>query len=156
MPHPTSPTVARQDLQALQAVLPPGAHLSSPRLGYAHHGIYAGGGRVIHYAGLGRGCRRGPVEETSLEAFADGRGACAIAEVAPRFDGATVVTRARSRLGEDRYRFWTNNCEHFCEWCVSGRSRSPQVEVWREPARRAASLVSFWWRAAHPASWAIR
>jgi hypothetical protein len=39
-----------------------------------------------------------------------------------------VVARARSRLGENRYRLTTNNCEHFCEWCLSGESRSEQVE----------------------------
>jgi hypothetical protein len=29
-----------------------------------------------------------------------------------------------SRLGERRYRILTNNCEHFCEWCLNGASRS--------------------------------
>ena len=37
--------------------LPLGAHLVSPRWGYTHHGIYTGGGRVIHYAGLSEGWR---------------------------------------------------------------------------------------------------
>lgn len=32
------------------------------------------------------------------------------------------------RLGEHRYRLLTNNCEHFCEWCVNGAHRSYQVE----------------------------
>jgi len=26
------------------------------------------------------------------------------------------------------YRLLTNNCEHFCNWCLSGVSRSAQVE----------------------------
>jgi hypothetical protein len=39
-----------------------------------------------------------------------------------------VVARARSRLGEDRYRIASNNCEHFCHWCRSGENRSAQVE----------------------------
>jgi hypothetical protein len=38
------------------------------------------------------------------------------------------VSRARSRLGENRYRLLTNNCEHFSEWSRFGTSRSPQVE----------------------------
>jgi hypothetical protein len=29
-----------------------------------------------------------------------------------------------SRLGEHSYRIPTNNCEHFCEWCLNGASRS--------------------------------
>ena len=38
------------------------------------------------------------------------------------------MRRARSRLGEDRYRLLTNNCEHFCEWCLRDEHRSYQVE----------------------------
>jgi hypothetical protein len=38
------------------------------------------------------------------------------------------VHRARARLGEDRYNVLTNNCEHFCEWCVQGEPRSHQVD----------------------------
>jgi len=33
-------------------------------------------------------------------------------------------------MGEDRYRLLTNNCEHFCEWCLRGTARSFQVEAW--------------------------
>jgi hypothetical protein len=28
----------------------------------------------------------------------------------------------------DRYRFLSNNCEHFAEWCMTGIGRSSQVE----------------------------
>ena len=107
----------------------PGAHLVTPRRGYTHHGIYVGGGRVVHYAGWSRAaltCR--PVEEVSLEQFAGGHGATALADTPRRFAPAEVVARARSRLGEDRYRIASNNCEHFCHWCLSGESRSVQVE----------------------------
>jgi len=58
-----------------------GAHLTTSRRGYSHHGVYVGRGR-----------------------------------------------RARSRLGENDYRLLTNNCEHFYNWCLSGVSRSAQVE----------------------------
>jgi hypothetical protein len=33
-------------------------------------------------------------------------------------------------VGEDCYRLFTNNCEHFCEWCLRGEPRSYQVEAW--------------------------
>lgn len=33
-----------------------------------------------------------------------------------------------SRIGEDRYHVLTNNCEHFCEWCVHAEQRSYQVD----------------------------
>jgi hypothetical protein len=32
-----------------------------------------------------------------------------------------------SRVGENRYRLLTNNCEHFCNWCLWGKSYSEQV-----------------------------
>ncbi|MNG28404.1 NC domain protein [compost metagenome] len=40
-----------------------------------------------------------------------------------------MVRRALSRMGENRYRVLTNNCEHFCNWCLYGRSTSAQVRV---------------------------
>ena len=107
----------------------PGAHLVTPRFGYEHHGIYVGNGRVVHYAGLSRALLlRGPVQEVSLEEFADGRAVSIKSRPLPRFAPAEIVARARSRLGENRYRLTSNNCEHFCEWCLSGESRSEQVE----------------------------
>ena len=45
---------------------PMGAHIVAQRRGYIHHGIYVGAAKVVHYAGLSRGLRRGPVEEISL------------------------------------------------------------------------------------------
>ena len=49
-----------------------------------------------------------------------------------------IVERARSRIGEQRYRITTNNCEHFCEWCLRGESRSEQVERWLAWPRKVA------------------
>ena len=43
-------------------------------------------------------------------------------------DPATVVQRARSKLGEEKYCPLTNNCEHFAMWCKTGKSSSDQVE----------------------------
>ena len=105
-----------------------GAHLVTPRLAFAHHGIYVGGGHVVHYGALTRQFRRVPVEEVSLALFAHGHAVFARPHPAPRFDCHEVIRRARSRLGENRYRLLRNNCEHFCEWCVQGVSRSLQVE----------------------------
>jgi len=125
---------------------PLGAHLVTPRRGYTHHGIYAGAGRVIHYRGLAHGLRRGPVEEVSLAGFAAGRAVRIHAHVAPRFDREEIVRRARSRLGENRYRLLTNNCEHLCEWCVQGCSRSSQVAGYSRVIRplllKAADVVA--------------
>ncbi|HXD07380.1 MAG TPA: lecithin retinol acyltransferase family protein [Burkholderiaceae bacterium] len=120
--------------------LPIGAHLTSPRRGYVHHGIYVGGGRVIHYSGFSSAFRAGPVREVSLEEFTRGRGYAVRPRVAPGFSAESIVARARSRVGEDSYRFWSNNCEHFCEWCIDGRSRSAQVERWLPLLRRVARV----------------
>jgi Lecithin retinol acyltransferase len=121
------------------------AHLVTARFGYKHHGIYVGAGRVIHYSGLARGWRSGPVEEISLADFARGRAVWVIqhANANAGLVAGEVVARARSRLGESDYRLLSNNCEHFCRWCVLGESRSVQIEFWQElPARARASVQS--------------
>jgi hypothetical protein len=105
-----------------------GAHLVTPRLGFAHHGIYVGGGNVVHYGALARHFRRASVEEVSLAFFVHGHALYLRPHTAQRFDGHEVIRRARSRLGENRYGLLRNNCEHFCEWCVHGVARSLQVE----------------------------
>jgi len=118
-----------------------GTHLVTLRRSYSHHGIYVGGGKVVHYAGFSSGIHRGPVKEVSLTEFASGRAISVKPVVDPRFSGAQVAARARSRLGEDRYRLTTNNCEHFCTWCVYGESRSEQVETFRASPRRAVAFA---------------
>jgi Lecithin retinol acyltransferase len=107
---------------------PLGAHMVTPRRGYTHHGIYVGGGRVVQYGGLSWGLRRDPVEEVPLSQFSHGRPVWVRVVGSRWFDQHEVVRRARRRLGEDRYSVLTNNCEHFCEWCVRGQHRSYQVD----------------------------
>jgi hypothetical protein len=68
------------------------------------------------------------VEEVPLARFVGGREVSIKPHAFARFSPQEAVARARSRLGEDRYRLTTNNCEHFCEWCLSGQSRSEQVD----------------------------
>jgi hypothetical protein len=119
-----------------------GAHLVSPRRGYTHRGIYAGNGRVIHYAGLSRTLSRGPVEEVPLEQFAADRPVSIHCREPLPYARDEIVRRARSRLGEDRYRVLTNNCEHFTEWAQSGLSRSLQVERWIRPATFTVRLAA--------------
>jgi len=123
---------------APNAMPPLAAHVVTSRPGYTHHGIHVGNGRVVHYSGLSRGWRGGPVEEVSLAEFARGRAIRIRPHAGALFERDTVVARARSRLGEDRYRAMSNNCEHLCEWCIYGESRSHQVEMLRLRLRRAA------------------
>lgn len=42
-------------------------------------------------------------------------------------DRATVIQRARSKLGEKQYSPFNNNCENFAMWCKTGKSSSDQV-----------------------------
>lgn len=107
---------------------PIGAHLVTRRWGYTHHGIYVGRGRVVQYGGLSFGLRRGPVEEVTLLQFSSGRTTWNRLSKSEALNREEVVRRAISRLGENRYHVLRNNCEHFCEWCVSGEHRSYQVE----------------------------
>jgi Lecithin retinol acyltransferase len=109
---------------------PLGAHLVTPRRGYLHHGIYVGARKVVHYSGLAHGLRRGPVEEVPFAHFARGQRVWVRWNAPSDFGFREVICRARSRVGEDHYRLLTNNCEHFCEWCLRGTARSFQVEAW--------------------------
>lgn len=117
-------SLAEADVEASISL---GAHLVSERDGYWHHGIYAGNGQVIHYGGFHHAAGRRPVEAISLRSFAAGRPMGVRGEPAAVYLGSDAVARARSRLGEDKYRLLTNNCEHFCTWCVCGVARSEQV-----------------------------
>jgi hypothetical protein len=121
---------------------PIGSQIVTPRWGYLHHGIYVGDGKVVHYAGLCFGIHRGPVEEVTLSRFAGGRLVWIRSDGASMFDPQETVRRARSRLGEDRYRLFTNNCEHFCEWCLRGTPRSRQVEeLLRKPLQALRAML---------------
>ncbi|MGN6318676.1 lecithin retinol acyltransferase family protein [Trinickia sp.] len=112
--------------QAAHAIQP-GAHLVSDRDGYTHHGIYVGNGLVIHYGGFHESSARRPVEYVALRGFCAGRSVRVQPEPGAIYGAEEAVERAKSRLGEDRYRLLTNNCEHFCTWCVRGVGRSEQV-----------------------------
>jgi hypothetical protein len=85
---------------------------------------------------------RKPVEEVSLEQFAQGRPLFVVEHGEACLDVDTVICRARSRLGEKRYRLFTNNCEHFVEWCLHDVARSFQAET----ALSYPTMVSEWFR----------
>lgn len=106
-----------------------GAHLVSPRMGYSHHGIYAGNGIVIHYSGLAEGFSKGGIWSTTLEDFALGKGFTIRQHFKPTYDTEESVQRAQARVGEDQYNVIFNNCEHFVTWCILGVASSSQIEA---------------------------
>jgi len=120
-----------------------GAHLATSRLWYTHHGIYIGSGKVVHYAGLSRYWRSGPVEEVTLSDFVAGHPVWIVDHAESTYSAHEIVGRARSRVGERDYRLLTNNCEHFCNWCVSGFSRSAQIGRPLEFSSRALSFSNY-------------
>jgi hypothetical protein len=106
-----------------------GAHLVTPWFGFAHHGIYVGDGQVIQYGALMFNLIRKPVEEVSMAQFASGRAVFVVQHAEHCMSAVEIVQRARSRLGEKHYRLFTNNCEHFAEWCLHDVGRSFQAET---------------------------
>lgn len=104
-----------------------GDHLWVKRRGYTHHGIDAGDGTVLHYAGYPwQRNVTAKVERTTWDKFAKGA-PVNVCEVSGDVNRDAVVQRAESRLGEQKYNLITNNCEHFARWCVEGEERSTQV-----------------------------
>ena len=125
---PNAAAAARQITGLRQGSLAPGTHLMTSRRVYMHHGIYVGRGMVVHYAGLSRFLHSGPVEEVTMSRFSKGRPVRIMEYSESKYSPQEIVRRARSRLGENEYQVLSNNCEHFCNWCISGRSHSTQVE----------------------------
>lgn len=119
---------------------PVGSHLISSRRFYTHHGIYLGDGDVAHYSGFCILFKSGPIEVTNLERFANGKTVCMVQEQC-EFSNDEIASRARSRIGESQYRLLSNNCEHFCSWCVSGESYSAQVNACLHFPRYLFSLI---------------
>lgn len=111
------------------SVLSVGDHLRSPRLGYTHHGLYVGGGSVIHYSGFANGMSSGVIEVTTIDAFRNDDPFYIESHLFRLYDGDESVDRAYSRLGEDWYNVLLNNCEHFVTWCINGVHSSSQVNM---------------------------
>ena len=100
-------------------------HLRVPRQHglFLHHGIDLGAGSVAHYL-EGREILRSPLEE-----FSRGQDVSVVNHDQASSAGVTL-RRAMSRIGEQNYNLLFNNCEHFANWCKTGRHRSGQVEDW--------------------------
>ncbi|MFR8044216.1 lecithin retinol acyltransferase family protein [Clostridium butyricum] len=90
-------------------------HLFVQRVGYTHHGLYVGDGKVIHYL---QEC----IREDSLETFADGARIHkkSIDDSPISYSKKECINRAYRRFREDKYNLLTNNCENFVRWCRSG------------------------------------
>ncbi|WP_320675911.1 lecithin retinol acyltransferase family protein [Prochlorococcus sp. MIT 1300] len=88
---------------------------------FQHHGIDLGDGTVAHYL-EGREILRSPMNE-----FAGGE-VIQIVDHDEAVSAGVTLRRAMSRIGEQKYNLLFNNCEHFANWCKTGRHRSVQLE----------------------------
>lgn len=122
----------------------PGDHLMVDYRFFHHHGICVEPGRVIQYAAppensdaqligwhefFGADAKGKTIHETDLEHFSQGREIRIVPDdpAYPVYPPIKSVARARSRLGENGYNLWGNNCEHFVRWCRRASAASQQV-----------------------------
>ncbi|HEY9876325.1 MAG TPA: lecithin retinol acyltransferase family protein [Candidatus Obscuribacterales bacterium] len=99
-----------------------GDHIYVDYGNFTHHGIDCGDGTAIHYRKSNSTISRTPMAE-----FTNGKqlvvkryGNCNLPDI--------VIQRAESRLGENGYCLFDNNCEHFATWCKTGNHASEQVK----------------------------
>ncbi len=101
----------------------PADHLVVPRQHgiFQHHGIDLGDGTIVHYL------EGKQILRSSYKEFSRGE----LVKIAFHKSSSSVGTtlrRAMSRVGEQRYNLLFNNCEHFANWCKTGKHRSAQME----------------------------
>lgn len=94
---------------------------------YTHHGLGLGNDRVIHYSGLANDfVTEGVIEEISMEEFSEGKEVKVKTHLDRHYNYEETIIRAGLRLGETQYHILHNNCEHFVEWCITGKHQSEQ------------------------------
>ena len=124
---------------------------------YEHYAIYAGNGKVIHYAGEtsdfnGKvSIHEAPFEEflkgnseyfvisfegkypvkihSSTKFISGGYFDCCDIKWKGKYSPTETLKRAYSRIGEAKYSVIKNNCEHFALWCKTGNAESTQVKM---------------------------
>lgn len=94
-----------------------------------HHGIYLGNEQVIDYSQFNKdGKVTNIIRIRSLQNFLQGSKELWIKKYGQSDSPEQAIQRAKSKLGEDKYCLFQNNCEHFAHWCKTGFNKSDQVE----------------------------
>ncbi|MBD1935352.1 MULTISPECIES: lecithin retinol acyltransferase family protein [Cyanophyceae] len=101
---------------------------------YDHHGIDCGDGTVIHYTGEKL---KGTIDCTPIAEFITGK-TVFVREYGKCDPPDIVIQRAKSKLKEEKYDLFDNNCEHFATWCKTGKKESEQVHRAKAAAGGAA------------------
>ena len=133
----TERAIENQNPQTYQ----PGDHLVVDFGLYRHHGIACGDGSVIHF---GRGIfdlENAIVEQVDMETFCQGQ-VIVVADSKASFQAEEIVARAISRIGEQGYDLFDNNCEHFANWCRSCESESQQANVSETMLRQTTAICA--------------
>lgn len=103
---------------------------------YFHYAVYVGNGRIIHYASdTGDWGEHIYIHEAPLKEFTHDIPVikiCTFPEDSTLpgyhlYSAEETVERARSRLGEEKYDLFFNNCEHFAIWCKTNISNCRQI-----------------------------
>lgn len=100
-----------------------------------HHGIYVGNNEVIHFSGGGDGSglevsiKDAKIKKVSINDFLMNKYKCL--RIVSKHDKTATLRRAYSELGDNfgGYNPANNNCEHFANWCRTGRKYSIQVDI---------------------------
>lgn len=126
-----------------------GIHIKASRGVYEHHGIYigkySGTDIVAHYSGFSEFMKKGEITLTTLEEFQGEADTIYCVEYPPEviaYSKFEVVNRARERLNENSYNLFTNNCEHFACWCITGQHSSDQVKHLQRNVKTTAITVT--------------
>ncbi|MFP4008051.1 MAG: lecithin retinol acyltransferase family protein [Spirulinaceae cyanobacterium] len=116
-------------------VIEPGDHLFYSCNPHYHHGIYCGDINyrnkyyrdvVVHLEGKHQS---GTVKAVAFDEFALNRNVYVKRSSSFCFSAEIVVERAINKLGKSGYDLFFNNCEHFCNWCKSGKKKSSQINT---------------------------
>ena len=119
------PDLAVEPVSATEPINPllkVGDHVITRRVGYTHHGLYLGAGKVLEYI------RSQGVVIVPLTTFTQGHELFIREHKDAKYCGQEAVRRGMMRLGEQHYNLLTRNCEHFVNWCIEGVESSRQID----------------------------
>lgn len=114
---------------------------------FYHYGLIIEDDQVIQY-GKGKDSIERPANEvavliTSIDEFNNGFVEVAKLNLKEKLKKNSVkksIELAKSRLGEKKYDFLKNNCEHFVYECVFNKHYSSQIDAMREKVRKKHKL----------------
>jgi len=90
---------------------------------WRHCGIYEGDDSVIHFAPPNGSKKKkdAVIHRSTLAEFANNSPVIVIEfPLEECLQPEEVIKRARSRIGEQTYNLFFNNCDHFATWCKIG------------------------------------